>query len=80
VARQRHVRRHCCDEVSCTVRNPMYFAITAVIFGEGLLLGNAKLLGYGVCVWLAFFVFVLAYEEPTLRRTYPLRADRWGCA
>jgi protein-S-isoprenylcysteine O-methyltransferase Ste14 len=52
------------------VRNPMYVAVTAVIFGEGLLLGNAKLIGYGACVWLAFFVFVLAYEEPTLRRTY----------
>jgi protein-S-isoprenylcysteine O-methyltransferase Ste14 len=24
------------------VRNPMYVAVTAVIFGEGLLLGNAK--------------------------------------
>jgi protein-S-isoprenylcysteine O-methyltransferase Ste14 len=52
------------------VRNPMYVAVTAVIFGQGLLLGNARLIGYGVCVWLAFFVFVLAYEEPTLRRTY----------
>jgi len=52
------------------VRNPMYVAVTSTIFGEGLLLGNAKLMGYGVCVWLAFFAFVLAYEEPTLRRTY----------
>jgi len=52
------------------VRNPMYIAVTTVIFGEGLLLGNPQLLGYGVCVWLGFFVFVLAYEEPTLRRTY----------
>src|SRR6266702_1899643 len=52
------------------VRNPMYLAVTAVIFGEGMLLGNAQLVGYGVCVWLAFFVFVLAYEEPTLRRSY----------
>jgi protein-S-isoprenylcysteine O-methyltransferase Ste14 len=52
------------------VRNPMYLAVTAIIFGEGMLLGNARLVGYGVCVWLAFFVFVLAYEEPTLRRSY----------
>lgn len=52
------------------VRNPMYVAVTAVIFGQGLLFGNPQVLGYGVCVWLAFFVFVLAYEEPTLRRTY----------
>lgn len=52
------------------VRNPMYCAVTAMIFGEGLLLGNANLIRYGVGVWLAFFVLVLVYEEPTLRRTY----------
>jgi protein-S-isoprenylcysteine O-methyltransferase Ste14 len=52
------------------VRNPMYCAVAGIIFGEGLLLGNARLIGYGVGVWLAFFVFVLVYEEPTLRRTY----------
>jgi protein-S-isoprenylcysteine O-methyltransferase Ste14 len=31
------------------VRNPMYLAVTAVIFGEGLLLGNAKLIAPSSC-------------------------------
>jgi protein-S-isoprenylcysteine O-methyltransferase Ste14 len=53
------------------VRNPMYLAVTAAILGQGLLLGQVGLLIYGACLWVAFHVFVLGYEEPTLRRTYP---------
>lgn len=49
------------------VRNPMYVAVTSLIFGQGLLLGNADVLVYGLVLWLAFHVFVLVYEEPVLR-------------
>jgi protein-S-isoprenylcysteine O-methyltransferase Ste14 len=52
------------------VRNPMYVAVTALIFGQALLFGRTSLLVYGAVVWLAFHLFVLAYEEPTLRQTY----------
>jgi len=52
------------------VRNPMYVAVSALIFGQGLLFGSIAVLEYGVAVWVAFFLFVLAYEEPTLRHTY----------
>ena len=52
------------------VRNPMYLAVAAVIFGQALLLGNAVLLIYGAAVALAFHLFVLVYEEPTLERAY----------
>ena len=52
------------------VRNPMYVAVVAVILGQSLLLGSPRVLGYGVLVWLAFHVFVLAYEEPALRAAY----------
>jgi protein-S-isoprenylcysteine O-methyltransferase Ste14 len=52
------------------VRNPMYVAVVAVILGQGLLLGNLSVLRYGALVWLAFHLFVLAYEEPTLRATF----------
>jgi protein-S-isoprenylcysteine O-methyltransferase Ste14 len=52
------------------VRNPMYIGVFAVIVGQGLLLGNVTLLWYGVAVGMGFHVFVLAYEEPTLRRTF----------
>jgi protein-S-isoprenylcysteine O-methyltransferase Ste14 len=52
------------------VRNPMYVAVVTVILGQSLLLGSARVLGYGVLVWLAFHLFVLLYEEPTLRATH----------
>ena len=52
------------------VRNPMYVAVIAVILGQSLVLGNARVLGYAALVWLAFHLFVFLYEEPTLRVTY----------
>ncbi len=52
------------------VRNPMYVAVVTTILGQALLLGDTRLLGYGVLVGLAFVAFVRAYEEPTLRRRY----------
>jgi len=35
-----------------------------------LLFGSPQLLVYGLLVGLAFHVFVLGYEEPTLTRTF----------
>jgi protein-S-isoprenylcysteine O-methyltransferase Ste14 len=52
------------------VRNPMYLALESIIWGQGLLLGNARVLAYGVVVFVAFHLFVVAYEEPTLRGTF----------
>jgi protein-S-isoprenylcysteine O-methyltransferase Ste14 len=52
------------------VRNPMYVAVSLLIFGQGLLFGGANLLGYGVVVWVGFFGFVILYEEPTLSRKF----------
>ena len=52
------------------VRNPMYLAVLAVIFGQSLALGNVSVLGYGALVWLGFHLFVLVYEEPALRKKY----------
>ena len=52
------------------VRNPMYLAVVSAITGQGLILGNVTVLGYGAAIWLVFNVFVLAYEEPTLRKTF----------
>ena len=52
------------------VRNPMYVAVVSAILGQGLIFGNAKLLEYGGLVWLLFHLFVLIYEEPTLRATF----------
>jgi protein-S-isoprenylcysteine O-methyltransferase Ste14 len=66
------------------VRNPMYVALSLMIFGQGLLFGSVGLLEYGVVVWLGFFMFVVLYEEPTLRgkfgkeyEEYCARVPRW---
>jgi protein-S-isoprenylcysteine O-methyltransferase Ste14 len=52
------------------VRNPMYLAVAALIFGQGLVFPSWGVLEYGVAVWGAFYLFVLFYEEPTLRKSY----------
>jgi protein-S-isoprenylcysteine O-methyltransferase Ste14 len=52
------------------VRNPIYVAVVAVIVGQAVLFGDWRLLTYGGLMWLAFHVFVLAYEEPVLAETF----------
>jgi protein-S-isoprenylcysteine O-methyltransferase Ste14 len=52
------------------VRNPMYVAVVSAILGQGLLLGNTRVLEYGALVWLLFHLFVLLYEEPFLRSSF----------
>jgi protein-S-isoprenylcysteine O-methyltransferase Ste14 len=52
------------------VRNPIYLAAVSVILGQGVILGNVSLLAYGAIVWLSCHLFVLAYEEPTLQKTF----------
>jgi protein-S-isoprenylcysteine O-methyltransferase Ste14 len=52
------------------VRNPMYVAVVSLILGQGLLFGSLRVFEYGIAVWVAFYLFVLVYEEPTLRYTY----------
>ena len=52
------------------VRNPMYVGVVAAILGQALLFGSLVLLEYAALVWLAFFAFVVLYEEPTLYRRF----------
>lgn len=52
------------------VRNPMYVAVVSLIVGQGLLFGSVQVLEYGLTLWLGFHLFVLLYEEPTLRGTF----------
>jgi protein-S-isoprenylcysteine O-methyltransferase Ste14 len=52
------------------VRNPMYVAVASTIFGQVLIFGNLTLLAYGVFVCLCFHLFVIAYEEPSLRARF----------
>jgi protein-S-isoprenylcysteine O-methyltransferase Ste14 len=48
----------------------MYVAVALLIFGQGLLFCSIPLLEYGLLVWLAFFAFVVLYEEPALSRKF----------
>lgn len=52
------------------VRNPMYLSVTLIIFGEALLAGSRALLTYWAIWFLAANLFVIGYEEPTLRRRF----------
>ena len=52
------------------VRNPMYVAVTALIFGQAILFASWGVALYGVVIAATFHSFVLLYEEPTLRETY----------
>lgn len=53
------------------VRNPMYLAVSALIFGQALLFASAALIAYGITIWFAFLLFVVYYEEPRLMHEYP---------
>ena len=66
------------------VRNPMYLSVTAIVLGEALLTRSRALLLYWALWFLAANLFVLLYEEPTLRRrfgpsyeAYTQRVGRW---
>jgi protein-S-isoprenylcysteine O-methyltransferase Ste14 len=66
------------------VRNPMYVAVVAILLGQALLLGSAAIAGVALGLVAAFHLFVLLYEEPTLRRrfgadyaTYCRHVPRW---
>ncbi len=52
------------------VRNPGYIGAVSAIAGQGLLFGSAPVLIYAAVMALAFHLFVIGYEEPTLRRTF----------
>jgi protein-S-isoprenylcysteine O-methyltransferase Ste14 len=66
------------------VRNPMYDAIFAINIGHFLWFGYRNLFMCAIAVFVAFDLFVLFYEEPTLRRKfgaayeeYCRRVPRW---
>jgi protein-S-isoprenylcysteine O-methyltransferase Ste14 len=52
------------------VRNPMYVGVLAIILGEALLFASPRLFGYAAIVFVCFYLFVVLYEEPTLRRKF----------
>lgn len=59
------------------VRNPMYLSVTTIVLGELLLTGSRALLTYWVIWFLAVNLFVIGYEEPTLRRRFGTSYERY---
>jgi len=52
------------------VRNPMYIGVAMVIVGEAILFRRTHLLDYAALMLLTAHLFVVFYEEPTLRRQF----------
>lgn len=52
------------------IRNPMYVGMLLILFGEAILFATLLILGYTVLSFFCFHLFVVAYEEPTLRGTF----------
>jgi protein-S-isoprenylcysteine O-methyltransferase Ste14 len=52
------------------VRNPMYEAVLAIILGQALLFASWATVLYAGLVFLAVWLFVRSYEEPTLEHEY----------
>jgi protein-S-isoprenylcysteine O-methyltransferase Ste14 len=66
------------------VRDPIYLAALAVILGEAWLFRSSGLLVYAIEAAIVCHLFVVGYEEPTLRRrfgdsyeTYRRSVNRW---
>ena len=59
------------------VRNPMYLAVTTIVLGEVLLTNSRALFVYWVIWFAAVNLFVIGYEEPTLRRQFGASYDRY---
>jgi protein-S-isoprenylcysteine O-methyltransferase Ste14 len=52
------------------VRNPMYIGAGLALAGAALFYQSLPLLGYAGLFLIATHLFVISYEEPTLRRTF----------
>jgi protein-S-isoprenylcysteine O-methyltransferase Ste14 len=52
------------------IRNPGYVAVVSLVAGQALLFGSGAVLAYAAFLAVAFHLFVVLYEEPTLRRQF----------
>ena len=66
------------------VRNPMYVANVSIVLALGILFQSWRLLVWAGFLFVCFHLFVVTYEEPTLRRlfgdayeTYQRDVGRW---
>lgn len=66
------------------VRNPMYLSVTTIVLGEVLLTRSRALAVYWTIWFACVNLFVMGYEEPTLRQqfgpsydAYTRQVNRW---
>jgi protein-S-isoprenylcysteine O-methyltransferase Ste14 len=59
------------------VRNPMYVGVMSILAGEALLFSSRFMLTYSLIVFAGFNLFVLFYEEPTLRGKFGESYERY---
>ncbi|HEV2915279.1 MAG TPA: isoprenylcysteine carboxylmethyltransferase family protein [Pyrinomonadaceae bacterium] len=59
------------------VRNPMYIGILSILSGEALLFESRRLFAYTAGVFILYYVIVLLYEEPILRRKFGESYERY---
>jgi protein-S-isoprenylcysteine O-methyltransferase Ste14 len=55
----------------------MYLSVTTIVLGEFLLTGSRPLLVYWAVWFVAVNLFVIGYEEPTLRRRFGESYERY---
>lgn len=65
-------------------RNPMYVGVMLMLIGESVYYNFSGLWVYTLCIFIAFYLFILFFEEPRLRRDfgdeyrqYCQRVRRW---
>ena len=59
------------------VRNPMYLSVTTIVLGEAILTHSQALGVYWAIWFLGANLFVIGYEEPTLRRRFGVSYDEY---
>ncbi len=62
------------------VRNPMYLGVLGVLLGEALFFQLPVLVAYTAAWWFAFHLFVVSYEEPTLRAKFGAEYERYAAS
>ena len=62
------------------VRNPMYIGVLLIVAGQAWMFWSRSLCLYAALLWLAFHLFVLIYEEPTLRKQFGEGYERYRAA
>ncbi|MFZ0889697.1 MAG: isoprenylcysteine carboxylmethyltransferase family protein [Candidatus Binataceae bacterium] len=63
--------------VFARVRNPGYISVAAMIVGQALIFGSVDVLIYAALAAICFHLFVVFYEEPTLRAQFGAQYDEY---